>query len=86
MVNFLIKLLRPALPVNDISTDWQDIPQYLRGKQSLPRMVDWCRWAYADVRPLVVQSNDVSRVVELAAEVRDATICVAVCGTQCTSC
>lgn len=66
----MYKVLRCALPVHDISTDYDECPQFIKGpgKEAQPRMVETCKSWYSDVQPLRVPGADVSRVLELVNE------------------
>eukprot|EP00877_Chromochloris_zofingiensis_P002548 jgi/Chrzof1/12294/Cz06g29060.t1 len=61
-------ILRCGLPVHDISTNYIDVPQFVKGPQSQPQLIWLLGTFYADIQPLVVATKDVSKVYALATE------------------
>lgn len=54
------------LPVHDISTDYEDPPQFLQGKQTHPQLVVLLKLFYADIKPLTVAAADPAAVYAAA--------------------
>ncbi|KAF6254330.1 hypothetical protein COO60DRAFT_1703368 [Scenedesmus sp. NREL 46B-D3] len=62
----LLGLLRRLLPVHDISTDYEDPPQFLQGKPSRPQLVGLLRLFYADITPTTVAASELAVVYAAA--------------------
>lgn len=66
---FLLRTFRLLLPVHDISTVYGDeIPLFLKGKQSKPQLVGLCKAAYSEVQPMHIQGANAAHVVDLVTQ------------------
>uniref|UniRef100_A0A383V7N8 DUF1499 domain-containing protein n=1 Tax=Tetradesmus obliquus TaxID=3088 RepID=A0A383V7N8_TETOB len=62
----LLGILRRLLPVHDISSDYEDPPQFLQGKQTRPQLVGLLKLFYADIKPLTIAAADPAAVYAAA--------------------